>query len=218
MKASIFLIQAGVVAMALSVAGCDRNRTESQNGVLQTRFPGMVAAGGGTSGQVVARTGKPVTDATYAGGTPGIAGGSGGTTGGAATGGTVQETGKGPSEGVTPPSSAGRPGTHLPPGDFNHGGATGTAPGAGSPPRAEPATGAGQRTEPGAGTAAAGSGTAGTSNVRPASTGSARLGSSTPAHVASPSNAPSGVAGASMGNTETTTVPAVNPPPPGAGR
>jgi hypothetical protein len=210
MKASIFLIQAGAVAMALSVAGCDRNRTESQNGVLQTRFPGMVAAGGGTSGQVLARTGRPVTDATYAGGTPGIAGGSGGTTGGAATGGTVQETGKGPSEGVTQPSSAGRPGTHLPPGDFNHGGAPGTAPGAGSPPRAEPATGAGQRTEQGQATVAP-------SNVRPASTGGAKLGSSTPANVATPSNAPSGVAGTSMGNTETTTTPAGNPPP-GAGR
>jgi hypothetical protein len=207
MKALIFLMHVGAAAMALSLAGCDRHRTESHNGVLQTRFPGEVTAGGGTSGQVLARAGRPVTDATYAGGTPGIAGGSGGTTGGAATGGTVQETGQGPSQGVTPPSSAGRPGAYLPPGDMNHGGAPGTAPA--SAPRAEPATGAGQRTEPGAGTAAPATG-------RPASTGGAALGSSTPANVAAPGAAPSGVAGSSMSNTQTTTTPAA--PASGAGR
>jgi hypothetical protein len=197
--------------MALGVAGCERNRTESHNGILQTRFPGQVSAGGGTSGQVLARSGRPVTDATYAGGTPGIAGGSGGTTGGAATGGTVRETGQGPSEGATLPSSAGRPGTNLPPGDMNQGGAQGTAP-AGSPARAEPATGSGQRTEPGAGTA-----TSATGPGRPASTGGVPLGSSTPANVATPSVSPPGVAGTTMGNTQTTTTPP-EAAPPGAGR
>ena len=68
----------------------------------QTAFPGMVTAGGGSSGAVMARTARPETDATYAGGTPGIAGGSGGTTGGAATAGTVVEAGQGPSSGTTP--------------------------------------------------------------------------------------------------------------------
>jgi hypothetical protein len=118
MKALVFLMHAGSAALLLSAAGCERRHEESAGGVIQTRFPGQVTAGGGTSGQVLARNAPPTTDATYAGGTPGIAGGSGGTTGGAATGGTVQETGHGPSQGTTQPSSVGRPGTTLQPGDM----------------------------------------------------------------------------------------------------
>jgi hypothetical protein len=72
----------------------------------ETRFPGMVSAGGGTSGQVMAANGKPKTDGTYAGGTPGIAGGAGGNTAGAGTGGSTRETGQGPSSGVSTPSSS----------------------------------------------------------------------------------------------------------------
>ena len=89
----------------------------------QTAFPGMVTAGGGTSGAVMARTARPETDATYAGGTPGIAGGGGGTTGGAATAGTVVEAGQGPSSGTTPAT----------------GPAPGTAPAAATPGTAHPA-------------------------------------------------------------------------------
>lgn len=114
MKASVFLAAAGA---ALALAGCERGRHETVGGIVQTKFPGQVTAGGGTSGEVLARSAKPTTDATYAGGTPGIAGGSGGTTGGAATAGTVQESGQGPSKGTTQPSSMGRPGTTLPPGE-----------------------------------------------------------------------------------------------------
>lgn len=118
MKASLLFINGAACALLLAAAGCDRGgeRTTAA-GVRETRFPGQVTANGGTSGQVLARTAKPATDATYAGGTPGIAGGSGGTTGGAATGGTVQETGHGPSRGVTPPSSVGQPGTTPETGD-----------------------------------------------------------------------------------------------------
>jgi hypothetical protein len=168
MKA-IFLISACVAMMAVGMAGCDRQRTETKAGVLQTKFPGQVTAGGGTSGQVLARTGRPVTDATYAGGTPGIAGGSGGTTGGAATGGTVQESGQGPSTGTTQPASAGRPGTNLPPGDMNHG----AAPGSGNAPdgsrsRGEPATGVGHNTTPGTGGPSGGVPAAGASSGAPA--------------------------------------------------
>jgi hypothetical protein len=88
--------------MLLSAAGCKRHGDDAMK---ETKFPGMVSAGGGTSGQVMARSSKPKTDATYAGGTPGIAGGAGGNNAGAAMGGTVRETGQGPSSGVSTPSS-----------------------------------------------------------------------------------------------------------------
>jgi hypothetical protein len=78
----------------------------------------MVTAGGGTSGQVMAASAKPSTDATYAGGTPGIAGGAGGNTSGAGIGGSTTETGKGPTAGVSIPGPANMPGaTQQPSGD-----------------------------------------------------------------------------------------------------
>ena len=103
--------------LAVVLAGCDRGQAPAANGVIQTKYPGQVSAGGMTSGQVMAQTARPETDATYAGGTPGIAGGSGGNTSGAEIGGETRETGQGPSSGVTQPSSAGRPGSNLPSGD-----------------------------------------------------------------------------------------------------
>lgn len=191
MKTSILALHLGAMAMALSLAGCNRDRTESHNGVVQTKFPGQFTAGGGTSGEVLARTSRPVTDATYAGGTPGIAGGSGGTTSGAATAGTVSETGQGPSSGTTQPAAAGRPGANLPPGDMNQGAPRSRAP-SGSTSGGEPATGTGQRTVPSAGAPAPGA-------APPA-------GSSAPASV-TPQTAAPGHAGAAMGNTQTTTTP-----------
>jgi hypothetical protein len=104
--------------MLLASAGCHREATDAATGVRQTKFPGMVTAGGGSSGEVLARNAKPVTDGTYAGGTPGIAGGAGGTSGGAATAGHVQESGQGPSSGTTQPAAAGQAGASLPPGDM----------------------------------------------------------------------------------------------------
>lgn len=103
MKASVFLMHLGAAALALGAAGCHR---DGDGAMRETKFPGMVTAGGGTSGQVMAANDKPKTDAVYAGGTPGIAGGKGGNTGGAETGGSVQETARGPSEGVKPPDPA----------------------------------------------------------------------------------------------------------------
>ena len=135
MKASLFTIGAMTCAI---LAGCDRGHTDARDGVMQTKFPGQVTAGGLTSGQVMARTAKPQTDATYAGGTPGIAGGSGGTTGGAALGGTVAETGQGPSQGVTKPSGAMEGGT-KPTGDYG-------APPANAPMAGVSAGGAGMAT------------------------------------------------------------------------
>lgn len=107
------------------LAACQRAQAPATRGVIQTGYPGQVTAGGGSSGAVMARSAHPVTDATYAGGTPGIAGGAGGNTSGAETGGTTQESGQGPSRGATQPSSAGRPGSSLQPGDT--GGATAPA-------------------------------------------------------------------------------------------
>lgn len=117
MKASTILIQGTLAALAVLAAGCDRGRASSVDGIAQTKYPGQVTAGGATAGTIIARTAKPTVNATYAGGTPGIAGGSGGTTSGAETGGTVRETGQGPTSGVTPPSGT-QEGTRKPPGDY----------------------------------------------------------------------------------------------------
>lgn len=116
MKRTILLTPCALAAVVL-LAACSRNTAPASDGVIQTKFPGQVTSGGGTSGEVIARTARPVTDATYAGGTPGIAGGSGGNTSGAETGGTTRETGQGPTSGVTPPSGA-MQGTQTQPGDM----------------------------------------------------------------------------------------------------
>jgi hypothetical protein len=121
-------MHAGALALLASTAGCDRNHVGAGE-VIQTKFPGQVTSGGGTSGQVLTRNAKPVTDATYAGGHPGMAGGAEGNTGGAATAGTVQESGQGPSRGVTQPASAGQPGATPQPGDLSRQGAAGARPG-----------------------------------------------------------------------------------------
>lgn len=116
MKATTTWMAVLVLLVLLGAAGCKPHGDGAQR---QTKFPGMVTAGGGTSGQVMAAHGGPKTDAGYAGGTPGIAGGSGGNTAGAATGGSVRETGQGPSQGVTPPAGAATQGTtQTPPGDY----------------------------------------------------------------------------------------------------
>jgi hypothetical protein len=94
-------MHAGALALVLSATACKDHGDEAMR---ETKFPGMVSAGGGTSGQVMARNGGPKTNATYAGGTPGIAGGAGGNTSGAGTGGSTTETGQGPSSGVSKPA------------------------------------------------------------------------------------------------------------------
>ena len=116
MKRHSLLTPCALAAIVLLAAGCSRNTAPASDGVIQTKFPGQVTAGGGTSGEIIARTARPVTDATYAGGTPGIAGGAGGNTSGAAIGGATRETGQGPTSGVTPPSGA-MQGTQTQPGD-----------------------------------------------------------------------------------------------------
>jgi len=102
MKPSTLPIPAGIVLLVLAMAGCKQHGDAAQQ---KTHFPGMVTAGGGTSGEVMAARGGNKTNGVYAGGTPGIAGGAGGNTAGAGTGGTTQETGQGPSQGVSAPSA-----------------------------------------------------------------------------------------------------------------
>ena len=115
MKPSSILIPA-VTVLAVLAGGCDRGGNASVDGIVQTGYPGQVTAGGQSSGAIIAATARPVTNAVYAGGTPGHAGGAGGTSSGAETAGTVRETGEGPSRGVTPPTGV-QPGTKSTSGD-----------------------------------------------------------------------------------------------------
>jgi hypothetical protein len=97
------IVTVGVTAVL--AGACSRHDSAADAGVRKTNFPGMVTAGGGTSGEVMARNQKPATDGSYAGGTPYHAGGSGGTSGGTATAGTAQESGHGPSGQTAPPAA-----------------------------------------------------------------------------------------------------------------
>jgi hypothetical protein len=133
-------MHAGALALLVAAGGCNRNGLGT-SGVIQTKFPGQVTAGGGTSGQILAQNAKPVTDATYAGGHPGMAGGAGGNTGGAAMGGTVQESGQGPSRGTSTPAGAGQQGAVLPPGDMGKAGAEHARPGGAGQQGAAPPAG-----------------------------------------------------------------------------
>lgn len=100
MPALLFPLLLGAVLSA----GCERGREDGVDGIVQTKYPGQVTAGGASSGTILATTSRPTTDAVYAGGTPGLAGGSGGNTGGAKVGGSSTETGQGPATGVTDPT------------------------------------------------------------------------------------------------------------------
>lgn len=79
-----------VLLAALLAAGCDRG-PKTEDGVVQTKFPGQVSAGGGTSGEVMAQAGGKQTAPPA--GTPGIPQGAGGNVGGAALGGTMPKEG-----------------------------------------------------------------------------------------------------------------------------
>lgn len=104
----MYAVSLGLLA---AIAGCEEQHgAVSKNNAAQTRFPGQVTAGGGTSGEVLSQAGQ-ATQGAYQGGTPGIAGGSGGNTGGAATGGTVQESGRGPAGSIPPPAGTQQGGT-----------------------------------------------------------------------------------------------------------
>lgn len=78
------------ITLLLSLTACSDQ--ESEIGARQTNFPGQVTAGGGTSGEVLARNGALKNNPDPSG-TPGIPQGAGGNTGGAAMGGTTSATG-----------------------------------------------------------------------------------------------------------------------------
>lgn len=103
MKARLIL-----VASAALLAACSPREASFEQ--RQTKFPGMLTAGGGTSGEVIANSKKPSKDGSYAGGTPYHAGGADGTTGGTATAGAVAESGHGPSGATAPPAAKPTPG------------------------------------------------------------------------------------------------------------
>ncbi|WP_298234937.1 hypothetical protein [uncultured Azohydromonas sp.] len=84
------LLVPAVLLAALLGAGCDRG-PKVEDGVVQTRFPGQVSAGGGTSGEVIAQSGGK--QAAPPAGTPGIPQGSEGNVGGAALGGAMPKDG-----------------------------------------------------------------------------------------------------------------------------
>jgi hypothetical protein len=92
-------------AASVLATACSRQDSAADSGMRKTKFPGMVTAGGGTSGEVIALAKKPVKDGSTTGGTPFHGGGAGGTAGGAATAGTVQESGHGPSGKTAPPDA-----------------------------------------------------------------------------------------------------------------
>jgi hypothetical protein len=94
-----------VVPVALlGLLGCDRAGEDRQS--KQTGFPGQVSAGGGTSGEVMARAGG-TTAMPAPSGTPGIPQGAGGTTGGAASAQAPSAGGGAPHEGTRGQSTAG---------------------------------------------------------------------------------------------------------------
>lgn len=93
MSSGKMIVVLGVAAVLAS--GCTREEKAADAGMRKTAFPGMVTAGGGTSGEVMARNKKPATDGSYAGGTAG----------GTATAGAVQESGHGPSGATKPPAA-----------------------------------------------------------------------------------------------------------------
>ncbi|WP_151636133.1 hypothetical protein [Noviherbaspirillum aerium] len=75
-----------LLAMAAALAGCGRDGpATADNGITQTKFPGQLSAGGGTSGEIMAQAAGGTTAKTPSG-TPGIPQGAGGNTGGAAMG------------------------------------------------------------------------------------------------------------------------------------
>ncbi|WP_194721881.1 hypothetical protein [Noviherbaspirillum malthae] len=86
MRTRITALPLVAVVLALTLAGCNKDsQTAADNGIRQTKFPGQLSAGGGTSGEVMAQASNS-SKAGAPSGTPGIPQGAGGNTGGAAMG------------------------------------------------------------------------------------------------------------------------------------
>jgi hypothetical protein len=82
----IFRHQRWLFGAALVIAGCSNG--DGKVGLQQTGLAGHLTAGGSSSGEVIKHA-KEVTRSTAPAGTPGIPQGAGGTTSGAALGGTT---------------------------------------------------------------------------------------------------------------------------------
>jgi len=97
----------GIAALAFAVlsTGCGDGGSSGAHGVAQTQLPGQFTAGGGTSGQVIARTGAAT--ATQPAGTPGIPQGAGGNPGGTAMGGSTVAQAQSAPGGATHPAGDG---------------------------------------------------------------------------------------------------------------
>lgn len=88
------LLLPALLATLLAAAGCgERGREVGENGVRQTRAPGHVAAGGGTSGSVMAARPASAEPDRGPAGTPGTPQGMEGNVGGTALGGTSPQRG-----------------------------------------------------------------------------------------------------------------------------
>ena len=138
-------VPACALAALLLAGGCTEQHGISPGTVVQTKFPGHLAAGGLGSGEVMQQT-KQATTSSMPAGTPGIPEGSGGTTSGVGMGGTTpgaavaQDAPKGRMQGETPltgdparAAAANAPPTR-PPGE-----SAGAAPAAGTGAEAEAA-------------------------------------------------------------------------------
>ena len=83
MRAALLLLCAALVA------ACG-DRQSTKNGVVQTGLPGMISAGGHTSGEVMATRSPAAAVTPGPSGTPGIPGGAEGNPGGASLGSTTK--------------------------------------------------------------------------------------------------------------------------------
>jgi hypothetical protein len=160
------------LALALFASGCSDHRNIASNGVRQTHFPGQLAAGGKSSGELMQQKGEGIKSSMPSG-TPGIPQGAGGTTSGPAMGGTTPGSataGNAPKGQMAGETAVG--------GDAARAGAVGTAP-TKSPADAAGATTAAAPAAPAAATSPAPPGSAATpvaagTPAAPAATGAAQ--------------------------------------------
>ncbi|WP_019142655.1 hypothetical protein [Noviherbaspirillum massiliense] len=90
MRTSSTALAGCTICLLAALAGCSKDEGGSPGSKsAQTHFPGMVTAGGGTSGEVMAQA-KQTTVQGNPSGTPGIPEGAQGNPSGAAMGGTTQ--------------------------------------------------------------------------------------------------------------------------------
>jgi hypothetical protein len=124
------------VTLTLALGACQPGADPAAGtGAQQTAFPGQVTAGGNTSGAVMNRT-QDMAGAARQSGTPGIPQGAGGNTGGAARGGTTEDSALRNSGEQAPAQRGANPGAPA----HQGAGATAAAPAASAAPPADAAS------------------------------------------------------------------------------